>query len=140
MNDKLTEVKQEPVTCLTVAEVRARIEARLARSAWERGVRMYALELIEDWPNEREVYGSPMDEKDLLNGACDWQQYSEGGCALIYDADIAERLCSPSELRRARGGERAPNARESWLDCQARALYQAANLIVRIARGGWRGE
>ena len=67
-------------------------------------------------------------------GASDWQQYSEGGCALVYDADIAERLCSKSELKRVRGGERQPNARETWLDCQARALGQAASLVRRAYR------
>ena len=70
-------------------------------------------------------------QKELLNGADNWRQYSEGGCALIYDADIAERLCSPSELKRCKGGERQPNSRENWIECQARALGQAANLVRR---------
>ena len=33
--------------------------------------------------------------KKLLNGAMDWLEYSEAGCALVYDEDIAERLCTP---------------------------------------------
>jgi hypothetical protein len=61
-------------------------------------------------------------------------QYSYGGCSLIYDCDIAERLCSPSELKRTRDGERSPNAKEEWLDVQARALYQAARLVMRAAK------
>ena len=32
-------------------------------------------------------------EKILLNGAENWNQYSYGGCALIYDTDIAVTLC-----------------------------------------------
>ena len=42
------------------------------------------------------------DKKDLLNGASDWNQYSWGGCSLIYNSDIAERVCSPSKLKRQR--------------------------------------
>ena len=107
---------------------------KAGRSAWSRGVKAYAVELVEsldqanadfDLSNERLL------EKALLNGADNWRQYSEGGCALVYDADIAERLCSPSELKRCKGGERHPNARENWLGCQARALGQAASLVRR---------
>jgi hypothetical protein len=118
----------------TISQLKEAIKNSPARSAWRRGVKLYAIELLEELPAEQEFYGSPADEKELLNGADDWQQYSEGGCALIYDGDIAERLCNPSEYKRTREGERQPNARESWLDAQARALYQAAALIVRLAK------
>ena len=70
----------------------------------------------------------------MLNGARDWNAYSWGGSALIYDGDIAERLCTPSELKRTRHGERRPNSREEWLDTQARALYQACNRVSRLYR------
>ena len=118
----------------TIEQLRTAIETAPARSAWRRGVKLYAIELLEELPDDQEFYGSPADKKELLNGADDWQQYSEGGCALIYDGDIAERLCNPSEYKRTREGERQPNAREQWLDVQARALYQAAALIVRLAK------
>lgn len=118
----------------TISQIRTAIEKRPARSAWSKGIKLYALELIEEMPAEQEFYGNPADKKELLNGADSWQQYSEGGCSLIYDGDIAERLCSPSEYKRTREGERQPNAREQWLDVQARALYQAAALIVRLAK------
>jgi len=124
----------------TIAEIKEIIENRKTRSAWERGVKTYALELIEDltgWRGDTdEFYGSPADSKELLNGAGSWSEYSWGGSSLIYDCDIAERLCSPSELRKTHNGERRPNAREEWLDVQARALYQAANMILREAKGG----
>lgn len=118
----------------TIEQLREAIKNSPARSAWGKGVKLYALDLIKEMPDTREFYGSPADKKDLLNGADDWQQYSEGGCSLIYDGDIAERLCNPSEYKRAKGGERQPNARESWMDAQARALYQAARLICRLAK------
>ena len=99
------------------------------RSAWNRGVHAYAIELVESLDASADLSNERLLEKAMLNGADDWQQYSEGGCALIYDADIAERLCSPSELKRCRDGERQPNSRENWIECQARALGQAANLV-----------
>ena len=111
------------------------------RSAWLRGVAKYAAELLDEL-DEAERYGYFAHEdiaaprilrKALLNGASDWKQYSEGGCSLIYDAEIAARLCNASELKRTRNGQREPNSRESWLDVQARALHQAAEIIVSTA-------
>lgn len=118
----------------TFKELREALDAKKCRSAWERGVRDYAKDLIEAQEEYGEFCGSPADKKELLNGADDWRQYSEGGCALIYDSDIAERTCSPSELKKTDGGRRNPNSRESWLDVQTRALHQAARLLIRLAR------
>ena len=101
------------------------------RSAWSRAVYTYAVELVESLAESDELSNENLLRKALLNGAGDWQQYSEGGCALVYDADIAERLCSPSELKRCKGGERNPNSRENWIECQARALSQASALVCR---------
>ena len=104
------------------------------RSAWSKGVRAYAVELVESLAESDDLSNETLLRKALLNGADDWQQYSEGGCALVYDADIAERLCSPSELKRCKGGERNPNSRENWIECQTRALGQAAALVSRAYR------
>ena len=104
------------------------------RSAWSRAVHSYAVELVESLEDSADLSNETLLNKAILNGASDWQQYSEGGCALVYDADIAERLCSPSELKRCNGGERQPNARETWIECQARALWQAASLVRRAWR------
>ena len=114
----------------TNTELTALITATPAHSAWRRGVKAYALEMIEG------VEGDFPTPNRLLNGARTWKEYSEGGCALIYDADIAERLCSPSEYAKTREGQRAPNPRESWLDVQARALGQAATLIATVLKEG----
>ena len=98
------------------------------RSAWAKGVRAYALELLESYePNE-------VTKQGLLNGARDWPEYSYGGNARIFDQDIAERLCTPSELKKARQGDRNPNANEDWMQCQARALGQACRLVLRAAK------
>ena len=118
------------------------IESEKQRSAWNKGVTQYALEMVEQLGEQ--INGGYFDEMDLsnskkvraalLNGAETWGQYSWGGSALIYDSDIAERLCTPSELKKTRNGERRPNSREEWLDVQARALFQAANRICRHIR------
>ena len=118
------------------------IENEKQRSAWNKGVNEYALELVEQLGERiRNGYFDELDLSDskkvraaLLNGAENWSQYSWGGCSLIYDGDISERLCCPSELKKTRNGERRPNSREEWLDVQARALFQAANRICRHIR------
>ena len=119
----------------TLLAVKAAMSARKDRSAWDRGVTEYALELLDNI--EAESLDAPVSitKEDLLNGAQDWSQYSYGGSALIYDCDIAERLCSPSELKRCRGGDWRPNRNEEWLDVQARALNQAARRILAVIRG-----
>lgn len=123
----------------TFDKVAAELEAQKARSAWDKGVTVYALELVEEL-RERAAYEgrNPEPGKEcrewMLNGARDWNQYSWGGSSLIYDCDIAERLCTPSELKKTRHGERRPNSREEWLDTQARALYQACDRISRLYR------
>lgn len=100
------------------------IETHKARSAWDRGVKQYALEMLESLDGDYSA-------SKLLNGAENWSAYSYGGSALIYDSDIAERLCNPSELKLKDGGRLQPSTRETWLDCQARALVQAARLVGR---------
>ena len=115
----------------TIASALANLKP--GRSAWSRAVRTYASELVEGLESSDDLSNERLLEKAMLNGADDWQQYSEGGCALIYDTDIAERLCSPSELKRVRGGKRNPNSRENWIECQTRALTQAANLVLGAA-------
>ncbi len=109
------------------------------RSAWDRGVKDYALELLENLESNPSLIdefndGMPIRERDLLSGASDWFEYSYGGCSSIYNQDIAERLCTPSELKKNRQGDRDPNANEDWLQCQARALGQACRLVLRAAK------
>lgn len=126
---------------MKIEYVRQQIQASKARSAWQRGVNTYALELLDSL-EERIDYEKrePASPRELvlwlLNGAQYWQQFSEGGCALISNFDIAERLCSPSELRKlidSRGVlKERPNARENWIECQARALFQASKLICTV--------
>jgi hypothetical protein len=87
----------------TIENIRNTIQNRKARSAWDKGVKLYALELLDniDDPDEQ-LANEKLLYRTLLNGAADWQQYSEGGCALYYDQDIAERLCTKQWRRRLR--------------------------------------
>lgn len=123
-----------------IAKIAAELETRKDRSAWNKGVTLYAWDLLDEI-QERTNYEhrEPATVAELkeyaLNGAENWDQYSWGGSALIYNGDIAERLCSPSELKKTRNGERRPNSREEWLDTQARALFQAFARIRNIFRG-----
>lgn len=110
---------------MTRKELLNKLNERTDRSAWDKAVTLYAYELVESL----EVEELPEDFAEfkalMLNGADDWSQYSWGGYSLIYDCDIAERTCTPSELKKTKGGERRPNSREEWLDVQSRALSQA---------------
>lgn len=85
-------------------------------STWNRGVKNYAEALIDDLPDDYCFYFESCTDlekhfkilkKFLLNGAENWQQYSYSGNAYIYDGDIAVALCTPSEYRKTKGGEKS---------------------------------
>ena len=111
----------------------------------ERGVTAYAVDMLQQIAEYyKDGYISADDlatwataEAVALNGARGWSEYSWGGSALVYDGDIAAALCTPSELKKTRNGDRRPNSREEWLDVQARALRQAFRRVysaIRTAR------
>lgn len=120
-------------------QLRQRIESHVTtkRSAWGRGVDTYCMMMV-DHLEEYNGGQAPTSLKELkewlLNGARDWKQSSEGGQWLVSNEDIAKTLCSPGELRKVAGGRRQPNSHETWLDVQARALHQAAALVIDHAR------
>lgn len=105
------------------------------RSAWSRGVKDYAADLLGSLRDDQ-----PITKQNLLNGANDWSQWAYGGCGLVYDSAIANMLCNPSELKRKKGGDLAPNSRESWLDVEARAASQACRAILRAVAKLEKGE
>ena len=123
---------------MTKQEILNNLEKLTPRSAWNQAVLSDAVDLVQnlncsELPNSWEALRAL-----LLNGARNWQEYSYGGCALVYDEDIARHYCTNAELRkvtRADGtiSDRA-NAAETWLDVQARALSQAA-ILIREAVG-----
>lgn len=118
---------------MTKVELINAINNSKARSAWAKGVKNYALNLVEEiYQNDTDIVKADMSV--YLSGAKNWKNYSYGvhGCSLVYSYDIAELLCSPSELRRTDHGHKLPNSFENWLDVQARALFQAHMLITKL--------
>ncbi len=95
------------------------LHAYQPRSAWDKGVKQYALDLLDNYTEQ--YVNEPLTEKALLNGARNWEQYSNGRCALWANEDIANRLFSPSVANRRRDCDN--------LQIQARALRQAWELI-----------
>lgn len=132
-NTPTTMNAKETISAAIIAELNTRND----RSAWNKGVTEYATELAESLGNWDKQPESVAELREMmLNGASDWSTYSWGGSSLIYNQDIAERLSSPSEIKRAtnkNGLRDYPNSWEHWLDVQARALYQAANRVTEIA-------
>lgn len=123
---------------INVTKTIAKIEGLKFRSKWQKAVQEDASWLLEELSdnyhdeilNDTMAFGSIEGfERVLRMGADTWKDFSEGGGALIYDKDIAEHYCTKSELKKTHNGERKPNSRESWLDVQARAFWQAALLI-----------
>ena len=127
---------------MNVNDIMNSISNQEHNSAWSRGVAEYARELLEGLQDSidggffdpEDITNRTITHKALLDGADSWHSYSWNGCSLIYNKDIAERLCTPSELKKTRNGERRPNSREEWLDTQARALHQACNRVARVYR------
>ncbi len=116
-----------------IATIRQQITNYPAKSAWDKGVLIYALELFDNYIETSDIDSiKQVTKKDLLQGASNWSEYSRGGCSLIYDENICKRLCTTSEQKRKRYGDLNPNSNEDWLDVQARALHQASQLIISI--------
>lgn len=119
-----------------IAKIKTWVESSSCRSHWERAVRDYALEMIDQCDRTNIT-----SYKQLLNhgDAKNMKDYaiaralSEGGCFEICDAAIAKRLCTPSQLKRhtRKDGTVRDLPRETWLDVQTRAVYQAILLIKR---------
>lgn len=111
------------------------------RSAWDKGVLGYTLEIVENYAPEEvtsvdDVLNYRRDKHESLYSVA--SLHSHGGSFEIYDEAIAERLCTPSEFKRAHykdgSMKQMANARESWLDVQTRAVFQAYNRIQEALR------
>lgn len=118
---------------VSINELYEAISKQKPYSVWNKGVKQYAVDLLE--AEFIESYhnlcfkNSCNLEKFLLSGASDWKEYSEGGCSLIYNKDICERLAPPYLIKKKKNGVLPPNSEESWIDVQSRAIYQAWKLI-----------
>lgn len=130
----ITNMKNGTIEMKEVAEkIIKRLEQKRVRSAWNEGVRKYALWMMNNYKEWLEFDSTlPITKETFLNGAVTWSDASYGGCYLITNEEIARILCNNTELKRTRNGELRPNKREEWLDVQARALRQSWLLIEDI--------
>lgn len=138
---------------MNIEELKEKVRTEATpRSKWEKAVRGYALDMLDNIEDTTRPADS-LNLGELVNhcgytpvkigmfNAHAWaaaKETSEGGNFLIYTHDIAENLATPSELKRYTrkdGSLRDPNPRETWLDCQTRAVFQALLMIQRNARG-----
>lgn len=74
-------------------EIKKELEARKDRSAWSKGVTVYALELLEEYQERAAYEGREAADRAefkawLLNGADSWESYSYGGSSLIYNGAL----------------------------------------------------
>lgn len=133
---------------MKINEIQSKLNAFNPKSAWKKGVKEYALEIVEEYIDGGSWHDDDItDAKQVLNYTATKDErlldiartMSEGGCFLIYNSDIAERLCTKSELLHATHKDGSlreyANARESWIDVQSRAVYQAACMINRVIKG-----
>ena len=108
------------------------LKAVKCRSAWSKGVKEYAYMLLDNifsYSDYKSITNFKSLHEKLLKSAPNWKRFSYGGYAFIPNAIIAKTLCSPSELKKCKNGMLRPNKTETWLDVQARALFQAEILI-----------
>ena len=66
---------------------------------------VYALEMLDDVAESIDYSGKEPETRAqlktlALNGAENWEEYSWGGSALIYNGDIAERITPKTNRRR----------------------------------------
>lgn len=130
-----------------IKDIRNELENCSARSAWDRGVRDFAVDMFEKYLERRNLSiwdGSvrigKITEEDLLDGAKNWSRYSRDGNYLVYDQDICRALCSQRDQKRTQDGKFPPNDKEDWIDFQARALQQAAQKVMKAVNRRGKGE
>lgn len=141
---------------MTFEELKASIVNTKKASTWGKAVKAYALECLEYAEQCGVKPNTPTDFLSIghimnhvggnaikigtwhSNAAQDIiKEASEGGNFLIYNEDIAERLCSPSHLKamhRKDGSLKDPR-RYRWIDLQTHCLTHAVWLIEAVAAG-----
>lgn len=130
-----------------IRDIRNELDNHFARSAWDRGVRDFAVDMLNSYLERRnlsiwdeQTRIGRITEEDLLDGAKNWNQYSHDGNYLIYNQDICRALCNQRDQKRTQDGKLPPNDQEDWLDFQARALRQAAQMVVEAVNRREKGS
>lgn len=110
---------------------RQTLEARTDRSAWQRGVTAYALELLEELTESAANGYITADQladrheirEALLNGASDWNAYSWGGSSLIYNLVIEQPKPPQMPLEyKIKNSRFWPNSQKPGTFCLCRTL------------------
>jgi len=111
----------------TVAYIRSELENLPASNHWTKGVKAYAIDMFEEIVNSGELVSvKNISEKDLLDGAKNWNEYSWHGRTVCYD-HIIRKILDPND-----SGEQARSTDgKAWLDVQAEALEQATKILLR---------
>lgn len=114
--------------------IRERIINFPAKYVQDKGVLVYALELFDNYVDDSRYDTSltEVTEKDLLQGARDWDEYSKGGLSLIFDEEIAKRLYSPSKLKEILERSRLLHNNIDWMIIQANALCTASQIVIIV--------
>lgn len=125
-------------TSKTYSEIYNLLAQEKPRSAWSRGVNNIALnivsEILEEYNGDEEPHFYRVEDFAHHFYNVSLREAVDGGCFLIYDYNIAENFCTPSELKRVKNGERYPNSRETWLDVMYRGAYQAIRHIISLQK------
>ena len=119
---------------MNIKQLENEIEKEKANSAWDKGVKNYCFEIIDNIKNNYNYHGEDLKSFDFkslqklaLNGADTWSQYSWGGCSLVYNWDILKALFSPSIVKKYENSDTIRGLH--LLDYQARALKFAMSKI-----------
>ena len=106
---------------MKICDIKAKIEKRMNDSKRDKIRATYALEILNNYESlfqrDDEYNLNHENLKQLLCGAENWYRYSVGGCSLVYDGDIEERIGMGGDL----------------IERQADYLRQAYNMIANIA-------
>lgn len=101
-----------------------RLQERRYVGKFNGAITTYAIEMLEDIDYIEELNKINC-QKLMLNGAENAYKYSESGMSLIYDEDIAQRLATPSQIKKFK---RYTN----WIQMQGRAIELALYRVQLI--------
>lgn len=108
------------------------------RGQWNKATAYYADLLLDSyieickWYADRNEVIPALSLDIVLSGTSGWRQYSYGGCALVYDGDIAKVVFTPAQFAKWEQGRKV--TAEPLLDIQARALAAGWRVLKSAQR------
>lgn len=113
-------------------------ETERKRGQWNKATAYYADFLLDSyieickWYADQNEAIPALSLDTVLNGASGWHQYSYGGCALVYNGDIAKVVFTPAQFAKWEQGRKV--TAEPLLDIQARALAAGWRVLKSAQR------